>query len=322
MQLLQRRPRRRRRDPRRRAQHHAGGGRGAGRRPDLPHAPPSRPAPTTSAGGLPANLFAAAQFNQELGEIETVQPEAGLHRRGQPDVRRRRRRMTLTAPMADRDAPAVAGRPGARASTASRTATRSRGGDVVALAGIDLDDRGRGVRDDRRAERLRQDDAAAARRRVPRTRPRAPSRSAARRSPGPGRERGVVFQHPTSLYPWLSVRGNVELGLRLRGVAERPSAAPGRSPSSSGSGSPTSPSGAPYELSGGMQQRCQIARVLANDPDVMLMDEPFGAVDALTRERLQERAQRELWRDDRPHRHLHHPQRRRGRAARLTRPRA
>jgi ABC-type nitrate/sulfonate/bicarbonate transport system ATPase subunit len=111
----------------------------------------------------------------------------------------------------------------------------------------------------------------------------------------PGPERGVVFQHPTSLYPWLSVRGNVELGLRLRRVA-RPTRRARAMAELARVGLADVAERRPYELSGGMQQRCQIARALANDPDVMLMDEPFGAVDALTRERLQDDLRR-LWLD-------------------------
>jgi NitT/TauT family transport system ATP-binding protein/taurine transport system ATP-binding protein len=110
---------------------------------------------------------------------------------------------------------------------------------------------------------------------------------------GPGEERGVVFQSPT-LFPWMSVRGNVELGPRLRGVpaAERRARAD-RYLAMVGLGDVAEHR--PYELSGGMQQRCQIARVLANDPDIVLMDEPFGALDALTRERLQAELL-EIWR--------------------------
>lgn len=102
---------------------------------------------------------------------------------------------------------------------------------------------------------------------------------------GPDPSRGVVFQQP-NLYPWLTVRGNVGFGLRMRRVprarrreeVDRWLSVVGLD----GFGDHR-----PYELSGGMQQRCQIARVLVNDPALILMDEPFGALDALTRERMQ-----------------------------------
>ncbi|MGI9196837.1 MAG: ABC transporter ATP-binding protein [Candidatus Nanopelagicales bacterium] len=103
---------------------------------------------------------------------------------------------------------------------------------------------------------------------------------------GPGPDRGMVFQAPT-LYPWMTVRGNVELGMKYQRVKKAT-----RQEQSdkylSMVGLADFDKRRPYELSGGMQQRCQIARVLASDPEFVLMDEPFGALDALTRERLQE----------------------------------
>ncbi|GAA3396536.1 ABC transporter ATP-binding protein [Cryptosporangium minutisporangium] len=109
---------------------------------------------------------------------------------------------------------------------------------------------------------------------------------------GPAPERGVVFQRP-SLYPWLSVAGNVEFGLKMRRVprAERRETARRYLELV---GLADFADAAPYELSGGMQQRCQIARVLATEPSTVLMDEPFGALDALTREKLQAEL-RALW---------------------------
>jgi NitT/TauT family transport system ATP-binding protein len=102
---------------------------------------------------------------------------------------------------------------------------------------------------------------------------------------GPGADRGMVFQSYT-LYPWMTVRRNIEFGPKLKGV--------GRAARGELSGSLIAEMGLegfadsyPKELSGGMKQRVAIARALANDPQLLLMDEPFGALDAHTRTRLQ-----------------------------------
>ena len=101
----------------------------------------------------------------------------------------------------------------------------------------------------------------------------------------PGAERGVVFQQP-NLYPWFSVRENVALGMRIRGMKKRDRGEKAQEYLDL-VGLGDFGDARPYELSGGMQQRAQIARVLANDSDLVLMDEPFGALDAITRARLQ-----------------------------------
>jgi NitT/TauT family transport system ATP-binding protein len=102
----------------------------------------------------------------------------------------------------------------------------------------------------------------------------------------PGPDRGVVFQHPT-LFPWKTVAHNVEFGLKMRGVdkAERQSTARAML---AHVGLADFPSHYPHQLSGGMQQRVNLARVLVNRPRVILMDEPFCSLDAQTRLQMQE----------------------------------
>jgi sulfonate transport system ATP-binding protein len=102
----------------------------------------------------------------------------------------------------------------------------------------------------------------------------------------PGPERGVVFQHHT-LFPWKTVLRNVEFGLKMRGAgpAERRSAAHAILKTV---GLADFLHHYPWQLSGGMQQRVSLARVLVNRPRVTLMDEPFCALDAQTRLQMQE----------------------------------
>jgi ABC-type nitrate/sulfonate/bicarbonate transport system ATPase subunit len=109
---------------------------------------------------------------------------------------------------------------------------------------------------------------------------------------GPGPDRGVVFQS-FALFNWLTVRDNVEFGLRMRGDA----AASRRARSDellAMVGLGRFADRYPYELSGGMKQRTAITRALATNPDILLMDEPFAALDAQSREIMQEELVR-IW---------------------------
>lgn len=103
----------------------------------------------------------------------------------------------------------------------------------------------------------------------------------------PGRDRGVVFQNADSaIFPWLTVQGNVEYGLRMKGIKSKDR----RAISDNFIklvGLNNHENKYPTELSGGMKQRVQIARSLANDSEILIMDEPFGALDAHTRRIMQ-----------------------------------
>jgi NitT/TauT family transport system ATP-binding protein len=114
-----------------------------------------------------------------------------------------------------------------------------------------------------------------------------------RRATGPGPDRGMVFQHYT-LYPWMNVQENTEFGLKLQGVPQKLV----REQASyylNVVGLSRFAKALPKELSGGMKQRVAIARALASEPKIMLMDEPFGALDIHTKESMHE-FMLDLWR--------------------------
>jgi NitT/TauT family transport system ATP-binding protein len=105
---------------------------------------------------------------------------------------------------------------------------------------------------------------------------------------GPSRDRAIVFQdYSKALLPWRTVRANIALGLEARGVA-RDAQTPIIDELLDRTGLAHAADNYPAQLSGGMQQRVQIARCLAQQPKILLMDEPFGALDALTRQALQD----------------------------------
>ncbi|MDQ8024104.1 MAG: ABC transporter ATP-binding protein [Moraxellaceae bacterium] len=103
---------------------------------------------------------------------------------------------------------------------------------------------------------------------------------------GPGADRGVVFQQ-YSLFPWMSVRKNVEFGLKMQGVSANARTSAARTLLGL-AGLLAFENHYPDQLSGGMKQRVGIVRALATSPQVMLMDEPFGALDSQTRVVMQE----------------------------------
>lgn len=109
---------------------------------------------------------------------------------------------------------------------------------------------------------------------------------------GPGADRGVVFQD-YALLPWKTILDNVAIGLKFRGVPKNERNKTARKFLELAGLSGTEEK-YPHQLSGGMRQRAAVARTLANEPEIMLMDEPFAAVDAQTRMTLQEELVR-IW---------------------------
>lgn len=112
---------------------------------------------------------------------------------------------------------------------------------------------------------------------------------------GPGPKRGMVFQE-YSLFPWKTVLGNVMFGPSMQGFSNAEAEAKALTYLNL-VGLSEFKNSYPYELSGGMKQRVAIARALANEPEIILMDEPFGALDAQTRNNLQNELLR-IWEEE------------------------
>jgi NitT/TauT family transport system ATP-binding protein len=114
---------------------------------------------------------------------------------------------------------------------------------------------------------------------------------------GPGPDRGVVFQD-FALFPWKTVEANIAFGLKMRGVAKAERQRRAREVIEL-VGLAGFEGKFPHELSGGMRQRVGVARVLATEPTIMLMDEPFASIDAQTRRVLQQEVLR-IWEQEKP----------------------
>ena len=308
------RSRRGRRGRRRRAQHHARGGAGPARATWCSSTRPSR-SDADYLGGGPGRrtCFAAAEFNKDQGKIDDGAGRDGVQdgsRRPYAAAVGRERPPRRTTAASTPAAVTPTRRPGC-ALDGVRTLPRRAGGALAAARRLDLDvDAGEFVC-------ARRAVAGAARRRCCSSSPASPRRrrarsaSTARPVTGPGADRGVVFQQPTSCIPWLSVRGNVELGPRLRGVGAGRRGARAPTSCSARSASPTFAERAPYELSGGMQQRCQIARVLANDPACCSWTSR-SAPSTRSPASASRRSSPRIWRETGQDHRVRHPQRRRG----------
>ena len=110
---------------------------------------------------------------------------------------------------------------------------------------------------------------------------------------GPGADRAVVFQGDSAIFNWLTVEENISFGPRMRKIREQ-DYRPVVAKTIRLVGTRRFENYQPNQLSGGMRQRLQIARVLVNDPGILLMDEPFGALDAQTRDIMQQELSR-IW---------------------------